>query len=75
MEKKILEDLFWASKRHSELLKRYRDKWIGIYDKRVVASGLSGDIVKKEAKAKGLAHVALYYVESGSAIYAYRSVF
>lgn len=71
MDKRLLEDLDWAEEHHSELLRKYRDQWIAVYNKDVVAAGELGTEVEKRALAKlGKEHPALYYVDSGSSIYA-----
>jgi hypothetical protein len=68
---RYLEDLDWAGEHHTELLKKYRNEWVAIYNKQVVAHGHSGKEVKSRARAQaGDQPVAMYYVDSGSNIYA-----
>lgn len=72
VKERFLEDLNWAGEHHTELLKKYRNEWVAIYNKRVIAHGLSGEKVENQAKAKvGDKSVAMYYVDSGSNIYNY----
>lgn len=52
MEKHFWPDLNWAREHHSALLERYRDQWIAVYNKEVIAHGESGDEVEREAKTK-----------------------
>ncbi len=71
MDKRLLEDLDWAEEHHSELLRKYRDQWIAVYNKHVIAAGELGGEVEKEASTKlGKKRPALYFVDSGSSIYA-----
>lgn len=71
VDKRFFEDLDWAEEHHGELLEQYRDRWIAIYNKQVVASGSSIRDVEHHAKAKtGQKHIPVYFVESGSNIYA-----
>ena len=71
MEKHFWPDLRWAREHHSDLLERYRDQWIAVYNKKVIAHGESGEHVEREAKKKaGNNSFPLYYVDSGSNIYA-----
>ncbi len=75
VDKRFFEDLDWAEEHHGELLEQYRDCWIAIYNKQVVASGSSIRDVEHHAKAKtktktGQKHIPVYFVESGSNIYA-----
>lgn len=70
-EKRFFVDLDWAEKHHGELLAKYREKWIAIYNKQVVANGESLAHVKKEAKQRtGRKHIPVYFVDSVSNIYA-----
>lgn len=67
---RFLEDLDWAGQHHSALLKRYRDRWIAIYKKQVVAYGTSLAQVKRAAQAKtGRKRIPVYFVDSGASIY------
>lgn len=73
VSERFLEDLDWAGEHHSELLKRFRDQWVAIYNKQVVAHGTSLEAVEKEAErrtGKDEKEIPVYYVDSGSNIYA-----
>jgi hypothetical protein len=51
--------------------KKYRDKWVAIHNKNVVAANSNLEDVVKEAKRKtGKKEIPVFYVESGSHIYA-----
>lgn len=68
---RFLEDLDWAGAHHTALLKHYRDQWVAIYKKQVVAHGTSLAQVKKAAQAKtGRKRIPVYFVDSGASIYA-----
>lgn len=69
--KEFIENLIWGRQHHAELLKNYRDKWIAIYNKNVVSANRNLEEVIKEAKRKtGEEQIPVFYVESGSHIYA-----
>jgi hypothetical protein len=68
--KEFLDDLIWGRQHHTELLERYRDEWVAIHNKRIIASGKDLGEVEEEAKTKtGREKVPVFYVESGSHIY------
>lgn len=67
---RFLEDLDWAGAHHTALLKRYRDQWVAIYKKQVVAHGTSLAQVKRAAQVKtGRKRIPVYFVDSGANIY------
>ncbi len=71
VDKRFFEDMDWAEEHHEELLKKYRDLWVAIYNKQVVAYGSSIREIERQARAKtGQKHIPVYFVESGSNIYA-----
>ncbi len=73
MDRRYWEDLKWARDHHSELLVRYRNQWVAIYQEQVVAYGTSGNAVEREAERKTgrpETEIPVYYVDSGSNIYA-----
>lgn len=73
----FLKDLDWAGKHHSQLLQDYRDEWVAVYNQKVVAHGTSLEIVEKEAERKtrkDKEEIPVYFVESGSNIYACKPV-
>lgn len=70
---KFLTDLDWAGEHHSQLLNDYRDEWVAVYNRNVVAHGTSLEIVEREAErktGKEKEDIPVYFVESGSNIYA-----
>lgn len=70
---RFLDDLDWAGEHHSELLKQYRNEWIAIYNKKIVAHGRALEQVEKEAERRtGVPEkeIPVYFVDSGSNIYA-----
>ncbi|MBI1742898.1 hypothetical protein HYR54_07500 [Candidatus Acetothermia bacterium] len=71
VEKRFFEDMEWAEQHHDELLRKYGIRWIAIYNKQVVADGPSISKVEEKARAKtGKKHIPVYFLESGSNIYA-----
>jgi len=71
IEKRFWKDLNWARAHHSELLTKYEDEWIAIYDQQIVAHGASIAEVKRAAPTKtGQKHIPVYFVESAGNIYA-----
>jgi len=68
--KEFLEDLDWAGAHHSELMKKYPEKWVAILNKKVIAVGETLEKVKEKAKAlTGKEHIPVYFVDSCSNIY------
>lgn len=71
MDERYLEDLNWAGEHHSQLLEKYREQWVAIFNKQVVASGESITDVRKTAQSKtGERHIPVYFIDSASNIYA-----
>ncbi len=67
--KEFWEDLKWGEASHTQLLNRYRDQWVAISNKEVVASGENLEKVEKEAKKKTGKDVPVVFVECGEHIY------
>ena len=63
------DDFKWGEKQHTEFLKRYRDRWVAIQNKEVVAFGSNLEQVEKEAKQKTGKDVPVIFVEGGEHIY------
>ena len=64
------EDLHWGERHHTELLRSYRDQWVAILNKKVVAAGENLAQVEKEAKEKtGNDMVPVVFVDCGEHIY------
>lgn len=71
MDERYLEDLNWAGEHHSKLLQRYREQWVAVHNRRVVAFGKSIIAVRKNAQSKtGEEHIPVYFVDSPGNIYA-----
>lgn len=70
ISKEFWEDLRWGEQHHGEFLESYRDQWIAVANKKVVASGNNLHKVKEEAKKKtGKSEVPLLFVDCGEHIY------
>lgn len=68
--KRFWEDDRWAEKHYSELQKKYKDKWVAVVNKKVVAVGDSIKKIREEARKKtGERHIPVLFVESGSPLY------
>jgi len=66
-ENHVREALKWARTHHSELLIRYPDEWVAVYNDQVVAHGPNGPRVEQEARQKlGDRKSPIYFVDSGS---------
>ncbi len=70
MGKKFWNDLKWARTHHTQLLKKYKDMWVAIFNRKVVASGKNLEKVENEAKKKtGMLDIPVMFVECGAHIY------
>ncbi len=63
------DDQEWGFRHHTKLLEKYRDEWVAMVNKEVVAAGKDLGKVEKEAKRKTGRDPAVMFVESGSHIY------
>ena len=69
-DKEFWEDLKWGEKHNTEFLKKYRDQWIAIQNKEIVASGSNLEEVEKKAKEKTKKEwVPVIFVQGGEHIY------
>ncbi|MBI2507784.1 hypothetical protein HYV89_02415 [Candidatus Woesearchaeota archaeon] len=60
----------WGENHNTEFLKKYRDQWIAIENKKVIASGNNLEKVEKEAKQKtGKEWVPVIFIQGGEHIY------
>ena len=50
--KEFWEDMKWGEEHYSELVKKYRDQWVAIVNKKVVAAGKSLRNTEIEAERK-----------------------
>lgn len=48
--KEFWEDLKWGENHNTEFLKKYRDQWVAIENKKVIASGNNLENVEKQSK-------------------------
>lgn len=70
MPKDFWDDLSWARKHHTELLKKYRNLWVAVVNKKVVSAGDNLGKVESIAKAKtGKKSIATMFVDGGEHIY------
>lgn len=68
--KEYFEDIEWAESNYSELQKAFRNKWVAIVSKKVVAFGDSIKRIREEARRKtGVEHIPVIFIESGSNVY------
>lgn len=70
VSKEFWEDVKWEEEHYAELQRQYKDKWIAIAGRRVVAYGKDLGKVEEEARRiTGSKEVYTTYIESGAAIY------
>ena len=68
--KRFWEDRKWASERMSELVAKYPDKWIAVFNKKVIAA--NRELGKAEDEAREKTHekyIPLIFVGSGAHVY------
>ncbi len=69
-EKEFWKDLIWGESQHTEFLKKYKDQWVAVKDKKVVAFGDDLSEVERIAKKKtGEEDVPVLFVDCGDCIY------
>ncbi|HLC89302.1 MAG TPA: DUF5678 domain-containing protein [Candidatus Nanoarchaeia archaeon] len=70
VDKEFWDDLQWGEQHHTEFLKKYKDQWVAIHNKSVIASGNNLAGVGRQARSKtGKQKIPLIYVECGEHIY------
>ncbi|MEW6202559.1 MAG: DUF5678 domain-containing protein [bacterium] len=69
MPKKFWEDRDWAFKNYSSLMNKYKNEWVAIVDKKVVASGALGRVEEKAKKKTGRRHIPVLFIEGGGNVY------
>lgn len=70
VSKEFWDDQQWGFQHHSDLLDKYKDKWVAIVGKKVVSAGKDLGKVEEEAKLKtGREEVPVLFVECGAHIY------
>jgi len=68
--KRFWEDMKWGRKNYPKLTKKYADKWIAIFNKKVVAADDDLGRVEDEARSKIMEeHIPFMFVECGAHIY------
>ena len=69
-EKRCWDDLMWGESQHTEFLAKYRDQWVAVKNKKVVAFGDNLAKVKQSARQKtGEQEIPVVYVDCGEHIY------
>lgn len=70
MPKRFWEDDKWAHEHLGELQDKYIDKWVAIYNKKVVAAAEGPMDARREAQKKtGVKEIPVVFVESGQNLY------
>lgn len=68
--KEFWDDFRWGEQHQSEFLKKYRDRWVAIQNKKIIAAGSNLAQVEQEARRKtGKEWVPVLFVEGGEHIY------
>lgn len=68
--KKFWEDEKWAHQNYQKLVKRYSNKWVAIFDKKVVCANENLGLVKEVASRRiGKKAVPLMHIEDGAHVY------
>jgi len=64
------DDMKWGREHRSELLDKYRNKWVAIVDKKVVSTGKDLSKVEEEARWKtDKKQIPTLFIDSGEHIY------
>ncbi|MBI4141349.1 hypothetical protein HY484_00315 [Candidatus Woesearchaeota archaeon] len=70
VSKEFWDDQQWGFKHHADLLQRFKDKWIAIFNKKVVCSGTDLSKVTEDAKKiTGKKETPVMFVECGAHLY------
>jgi hypothetical protein len=71
LPKTFWRDQNWAFDHYSELVKRYKDRWVAVVNRHVVASSKSSVKAQEQAQAKTgrRSPIAVVYVETGRHVY------
>lgn len=68
--KRFYSDIDWAFRHYNNLVNKYEDTWVAIYNKKVVSSSDDGykarDIAKKKTKAE---KIPIIFISKMSRIY------
>ena len=65
------QDQQWAFDHYGDLVKRYKDRWVAVVNRRVVAASKSSVKAQEQARAKTRRPlpIAVVYVETGRHVY------
>ncbi len=67
------QDLRWGEQHHSKFLTQYKDQWVAIMDKKIIASGINLAKVKSDAQRKtGKDQIPVLFIDCGEHIYGQR---
>jgi hypothetical protein len=72
IETQVWDDQDWAFQHYSDLVAKYGNQWIAVYNQRVVASGHDlGQVEEQAANKTGQAKekIAVIFVEAGNQIF------
>lgn len=69
VSKEFWDDQQWGFHNHARLLDKFKDKWIAIYDKKVICSGLNLGKVEEEAKRMIKKPTPVMFVECSAHFY------
>lgn len=70
MSKRFWRDMKWGESHHVQLLKKYKDMWVAIFQKKVISAGKNLGEVEDQAKKKlKRDDFPVLFVECGAHIY------
>jgi len=70
VSKRFWEDDKWAHEHYMELQDKYVDKWVAIYNKKIIAVAEGPEDARKFAEKKtGIKEIPVIFVESGQNLY------
>jgi alpha-beta hydrolase superfamily lysophospholipase len=69
--KRYWEDQEWALDHYAELVEKYRDQWVAIVNKQVVAASKDSikEIERTAQEKTGVEHIPVILVEGGDHVY------
>lgn len=74
MKKRFWKDMKWGESHHTQLLKKYKDMWVAIFKKKVIAAGKILEEVDNQARRKlKREDFPILFIESGAHIYAIKT--
>jgi hypothetical protein len=69
LPKRFWEDKEWVFAHYSELLKKYRNMWIAVLNKKIIAASPNPGKVEEIKSKTGNKHIPLIFLEDGSHVY------